>query len=161
MAIYLKVSSLNGNVTTQDYKNWINIHDLDFSGVSRNSHIRLGNVTGRNNNSPHFGEITVVKSVDSSSNAFLDAVTSNHTFSELEFHRVSDSANSTTYGKIILNDVIVTHYSNKQNQSSQRPQELVRFAYTKIQQTVIPIDENNNIGSPDTTGYNIETAEKM
>jgi type VI secretion system Hcp family effector len=161
MSIYLHIQGLQGNVSTQDYKNWINIHDLDFAGVTRPSNITWGETTGRNHNIPRLGEITVIKDTDTVSNTLLQAIIDAKVFPKFEFHRVTEGSPNTVYGKIILSNVIVTHYSNKQHSNSTRPQDLIRLSYTQLQQTVIPISHDNRSRSPHTTGIDIEKAQKM
>jgi type VI secretion system secreted protein Hcp len=162
MAIYLKIPSTSGNVTTEGFKNWIEVSDIEFSGVSAPVNMQIGNSINRNSSRPKFGEVTIIKNQDQSSNVLFDAVHSGQSFDQVEFNYTSTGSQSVVYGKLILTNAMVTHYSDSHHGDAQgTPQEIVRFAYTKMQRTVVPRDATNKPGSPNSAGYDLEKATKI
>ena len=65
MAIYMKFGDVNGDVTTEGYKNWIELNSFQF-GVSRAVSSGAGGAT-RESSAPSISEIVVTKLFDSSS----------------------------------------------------------------------------------------------
>ncbi len=65
MAIYMKFGSINGNTTTEGFKNWIELHSFQF-GVSRSVSSGAGGAT-RESSAPSISEIVVTKLNDLSS----------------------------------------------------------------------------------------------
>ncbi len=162
MAIYLKIPGTNGNVTTEGFKNWIEVADVEFNGVTAPVKMQIGNTIDHNSSRPKFGEVTIIKHQDQSSNVLFDAVHSGKSFDQVEFNYVSTGSESAVYSKLILSNVMVTHYADRHHHEAQgTPQELVRFAYTKMQRTVVPRDAANKLGSPNSTGYDLEKATKL
>jgi type VI secretion system Hcp family effector len=162
MAIYLKIPDVSGSVTTQGYTGWTEVDDLEFAGVDAPAKMQVGQATDRNSNRPTFGQITILKQQDKTSMALFEAVHSGENFNELEFNYVSSGSSPTTYGKLILKDAMVTHYSDRHNgEAKGMPRELVRFAYNQIQRTFTPRNSDNKLGSPLSTGYDIEKAAKL
>ena len=162
MAIYLNIPSTSGNVTTDGFKNWIEVSDIEFSGVSAPVKMHIGNSIDRNSSRPTFGEVTIIKNHDQSSNVLFDAAHSGRSFDQIEFNYASTGSESVVYSKLILSNAMVTHYADRHNHEAQgTPQEIVRFAYTKMQRTLTPRDASNKLGSPNSTGYDLEKATKI
>jgi hypothetical protein len=61
MAIYLNIPTASGNVTTDGFKNWIEVSDIEFSGVSAPVKMHIGNSIDRNSSRATFGEVTIIK----------------------------------------------------------------------------------------------------
>ena len=161
MAIYLKIPNVNGDVSTQNFKQWIAVNDIEFSGINKPITLRVGETMDRNTSFPTFSHITFLKHFDTSSTALFQAAHTSETFDKVEFNFVSSGNNPTVYGKLILHNVVVTHYGNKHSAEAVRPKELITLAYTQIEQTFIPHDNNNKTGSPLITGYDLEKAKKL
>lgn len=162
MAIYLKVPNVSGNVTTKGFSGWTEVDDLEFAGVDAPAKMQVGQGVDRNVSRPTFGQVTILKQQDQSSIAFFDAAHSGENFSELEFDYVSSGSTPVTYGKLILKDAMVTHYSDRHNSEAKgTPRELIRFAYSQMQRTFTPRTSDNKLGSPSSTGYDIAKASKL
>jgi type VI protein secretion system component Hcp len=161
MAIYLKVPDVKGNVSTTKFENWIEIHDVEFGGITNPVSMRVGSVTDRNASAPRFGQVTLLKSTDQSSTDFFEAAHDGTVFKEMEFNYVSSGSEPTVYGKLTLTDAMVTYFADKHHEAADKPLELIRLAYTQIKKTVIPRDSKNKLGSPLITGYDIEKASKL
>ncbi len=161
MAIYCKIPNVSGDVSTTNFKNWIQIDDIEFAGASKSAEMKVGKSIDRNIGFPKFSQVTVIKTMDSSSNALFQALHDNRVFNYIEFNYVSSGNTPSIYGKLILHHVMVTHFGDKHNSEAQRPRELIRLAYTQMQRTVIPHDNTGKAGSADIAGYDLEAAKKM
>jgi type VI secretion system Hcp family effector len=162
MAIYLKIPNVTGNVTTKNYNGWTEVDDLEFAGVEAHARMQVGQAIDRNASRPTFGQVTILKQQDKTSNTLFEAVHSGESIDELEFNYVSAGSTPITYGKLILKDVMVTHFSERHNsEAKSTPRELVRFAYNQIQRTFMPRTSDNKLSSASTTGYDIEKATKL
>ena len=161
MAIYLKASTLTGNVTTEGFQNWVEIYDLDGPTVSAPVQMKTGQASDRQGGTPNFEQISFLKPQDGSSTDFFNAVHSGRVFPSMEIDFVTTGTTPVIYAKLVLSKVAVTHYSQRHKGSAGKPQEIIRLAYTQVEHTVIPRDASNNLGSPETTGYDIEKASKL
>jgi len=70
MAIYIEYEGIKGNVTAAGYKNHIEVSSLAF-GVLRGISMEPGNVSNRETACPSLSQITVKKTVDSSTVSFF------------------------------------------------------------------------------------------
>jgi type VI protein secretion system component Hcp len=162
MAIYLKVPSVTGGVTTQGFKGWIEVDDLDGPSVSSHVKMKTGSAVNRYSSTPQFEHITFIKVQDGSSNDFFAATHNGTVFSTVEFNYVSTGTAPVVYSKLVLYNAMITSYSERHSGSSTgQPQELITLAFTKMEKTFIPRDGANQSGSPSTTGYDIENAKRL
>ena len=161
MAIYLKISNVKGNITVAQFKDAIEIFDLEFSGFSKNFRMRIGDTIDRNTGSLLVGQITFLKAQDNSTTDFFQAAHNGLVFKTVEFNYITEGKEPTIYGKLILNNAIVTSFSEKHSQTLHRPIERISLAYTQIQKNIIPIDSSGKAGSQSTTGYDLEKAQAM
>jgi type VI secretion system Hcp family effector len=158
MAIFLKIDGVKGNVSIPQFKDWIQINELEFGGIHTPSTIKVGQAMDRNTSYPTFGKISFTKHMDASSNAFFEAAHSGEVFKTLEFNYVSTGNKPQVYGKVILNDVMVNSFADKHSDDLNRPLELIRVTYNKIERSVMPADEKNSLQAPMRSGYDIEQA---
>ena len=74
MAIYMKYGSIKGPVTTDGFKDWIELNSFQW-GAGRAIGSATGHSNSREHSSPSFSEVTVRKRTDlSSPELFLEAV---------------------------------------------------------------------------------------
>ena len=158
MAIFLKIDGVKGNVSVSEFKDWININELEFGGVSNSSSIVVGQAIDRNSSRPNFGKISFTKHMDASTTTFFEAAHSGEVFKKMEFDYVSAGKSPKVYGTIILSDAMVSYFADKHTDSLNRPLEIIRVTYNKIERTVTPHDEKNTPLPSMRTGYDIEKA---
>lgn len=162
MAIYMKLDSITGNVTTEGYSDWIDCIDLNFAGISSHIQQHIGNDMDRVVNHPHFGDVSIVKFIDRSSIALFEHAHSRKAFKQLEIHSVNTSDPIFTFSKLLLKDAIIRHYSEfSSNHLSAKPRERIVFSYTAIEKTYIPKNPDNSPGSPIISGYDLSQGEAM
>ena len=65
VSVYLKVPLIDGEVTTEGFRGWIELNSLQY-GVSRNVSSGAGGNT-RESSAPNIGEIVVTKHFDKAS----------------------------------------------------------------------------------------------
>lgn len=161
MSIYLKLDDCKGNVTDKGYEGWITVYDLNFAGINSQVIMQVGKVVERNNSQPQFGQVAIIKATDNSSNQLFSAVHSGQVFKSAEFHIVKGGNNNTVSTKLLLSDVMVTHFSDDFNAESATGEELVRLAYTKMERTYIALNAKNKPSSPLISGYDLAKAQAL
>jgi type VI secretion system secreted protein Hcp len=152
MALYMKYGSVKGAVTTDGYKDWIELNSFQW-GASRHIGTAARGSTTREHSEPNLSEITVTKLQDvSSPKLFLDAVAGKMD------NKVTISFTTTTKGKVEkfltfeLENVGLSHYSL--SSGGEAPMESLSLNFTKISKTFTGHDPGIS-GSPETVGYDL------
>jgi type VI secretion system secreted protein Hcp len=152
MAIYLKYASIKGPVTTEGFKDWIEVQSFQW-GVSRSIGTAARNSTSREHAEPVIAEITLTKQSDiSSPKLFLDSVAG-----KLD-SKVTIKFTTTTKGKVDtfstydLEGAGIAHYHL--SSGGDMPTESLSLNFTKISYTFIGMDPAIS-GSPETVGYDL------
>jgi type VI secretion system Hcp family effector len=157
----MRLDGISGSSNVHGYENWIKLESVDFCGVNVHITSTPGRQTSRLCGQPSFGEFAILKIADASSVGLFEAVHSGKVLQEVEIDYVNSNNPPAAYIKYVLNNVIVTHYSNQDNGAGQLPIERIRLNYEKIQKTFIPKLANNSAGSPIVTGFDLSTMKKM
>ena len=152
MAIYMKFGDMKGSVTTEGFKQWIELSSFQW-GAQRAIGTAARGSTSREHSEPTISEITVTKLMDiASTKLFLDSVGG-----KLD-SKVDIKFTTTTKGKVEtflaykLEDTGVSNYSV--SSSGDMPTELLSLNFTKITETFTGHDPGIG-GSPETVGYNL------
>ena len=152
MAIYMKYASIKGPVTTDGFKDWIELHSFQW-GAGRAIGSALGTDVSRESSNPSLSEVTVTKATDvSSPKLFLDSVAG-----KLD-SKVTIKFTTTTKGKVEtfltyeLENTGLSHYS--MSSGGEAPMESLSLNYTKITETFTGHDPGIS-GSPETVGYDL------
>ena len=152
MALYMKYGSVKGAVTTDGYKDSIELNSFQW-GASRHIGTAARGSTTREHSEPNLSEITVTKLQDvSSPKLFLDAVAGKMD------NKVTISFTTTTKGKVEkfltfeLENVGLSHYSL--SSGGEAPMESLSLNFTKISKTFTGHDPGIS-GSPETVGYDL------
>jgi type VI secretion system secreted protein Hcp len=152
MALYMKYGSIKGPVTTDGFKDWIELNSFQW-GASRSIGTAARGSTTREHSEPSLSEITVTKLTDvASPKLFLDAVAG-----KLD-NKVTIKFTTTTKGKVEtfltydLENTGLSHYS--MSSGGQDPMESLSLNYTKISETFTGHDPGIS-GSPETVGYDL------
>ncbi|MFH5926830.1 Hcp family type VI secretion system effector [Roseomonas xinghualingensis] len=142
MAIYMKFGKIDGQVTTEGYKNWIELHSFQL-GVGRGVTSGAGG-QARESSNPNISEISVTKTFDvSSSGLFEDSVAGTfNTKVEIKFTSTTKSKVD-TFLAYELTDCGVSSYSV--SSSGDNPVESLSLNFTKIMVSPSPLD---NAGTP-------------
>ena len=161
MSIYLVSNVAKGNVSVANFKEAIEVFDIEFSGINRGVAMRVGDTMDRYAGSLSFGQVTFSKEQDKSTVDLFQAAHKGTVFDKLEFNYVTEGNNPTTYGKVTLHNAVITSFTEKHTSDSHRPIERIRLAYTQIQRNVIPVDSTGRTGSQKASGYDLEKAQAM
>jgi type VI secretion system secreted protein Hcp len=152
MALYMKYGDIKGAVTTDGFKDWIELNSFQW-GASRHIGTAARGATTREHSEPSLSEITVTKLTDvASPKLFLDSVAG-----KLD-SKVTIKFTTTTKGKVEtfltyeLENTGLSHYS--MSSGGEAPMESLALNYTKITETFTGHDPGIS-GSPETVGYDL------
>jgi type VI secretion system secreted protein Hcp len=152
MAIYMKYGSIKGPVTTDGFKDWIELHSFQW-GVGRGIGTAARGSTSREHSEPSLSEVTVTKLTDvASPKLFLESVAG-----KLDT-KVTIKFTTTTKGKVEtfltyeLTDTGISGYSL--SSGGDMPNESLSLNFTKITKTFSGLNPDI-AGSPETVGYDL------
>lgn len=152
MAIYMKFGAINGNTTTEGFKNWIELDSFTF-GVSRGVSSGAGGAT-RESSAPSISEIVVTKHFDTSSaKLYQDSVAG--TFdTKVEIKMTTTTKNKVeTFLTYELKDCGVSSYSL--SSGGDNPIESLSLNFTNIMVTPTPLDISGQIKKGDVVSYDL------
>jgi type VI secretion system secreted protein Hcp len=152
MALYMKYGSVKGAVTTDGFKDWIELNSFQW-GVGRAIGTAARGAASREHSEPNLSEVHVTKRGDvSTPKLFLDSVAG-----KLD-SKVTIKFTTTTKGKVEtfltyeLENTGISGYSV--NSSGDMPIESLTLNFTKITKTFTAHDPSIG-GSPETVGYDL------
>ncbi len=152
MAIYMKYGNIKGSVTTEGFKDWIELNSFQW-GVGRSIGTAARGALSREHSEPSLSEVTVTKLTDvASPKLFLDAVAG-----KLD-NKVTIKFTTTTKGKVEtfltyeLENTGLSHYSL--SSGGDMPMESLSLNFTKITETFTGMQPGIT-GSPETVGYDL------
>jgi len=152
MALYMKYGSIKGAVTTDGFKDWIELHSFQW-GVGRAIGSAARGATSREHSEPSLSEVTVTKLSDvATPKLFLDAVAG-----KLD-NKVTIKFTTTTKGKVEtfltyeLENTGLSGYSL--SSGGDMPTESLSLNFTKITETFVGTDPGTG-GTPDTVGFDL------
>jgi type VI secretion system secreted protein Hcp len=155
MAIYLKYEGIDGEVTHDDHKKWIEVQSLQW-GVGRGISTSSGSTANREASQPSISEVVITKMLDdSSSKLFTESVTGADG-KKVEIHLVSTGSPGQTYVEYTLSESLISGYSL--STGGDRPSESISINFTKIEFKHTPHDKDNKAGTPVTVSYDLSTA---
>lgn len=155
MAIYMKIEGIDGDVTHQEHKNWLDISSLQW-GVGRGISTPVGSAKNREASEPSISEVVVTKLMDASSVKLFTEACTGQKGKKVQIHLVSTGNPGKTYMEYTLENALVSGYSVSTN--GDRPSESISFNFTKIETKYTPSGEGNDTGSPVTASYDLATA---
>ena len=152
MALYMKYGNIKGAVTTDGFKDWIELNSFQW-GVGRHIGTAARGSTSREHSEPNLSEVTVTKLGDvSTPKLFLDAVAG-----KLD-NKVTIKFTTTTKGKVEtfltyeMEKTGLSHYSL--SSSGDMPLESMSLNFIKIIEKFSGMDPGVS-GSPETVGYDL------
>ena len=158
MPIYVKYGAIDGDVTEQGHKKWIEVNSFQW-GVGRGISSPTGGSEDRESSAPSISEIVVTKPTDVASVKLLDeALHGSGTDVTIDFMKTDKGALS-VYLEYTLTNVMVSGYSL--SSGGDRPQESLSFNFTKVLFKDVTLGaDNKNIGSA-TVGYDLGLAKVL
>lgn len=152
MAIYMKYGSINGAVTTDGFKDWIELGSFQW-GVGRGIGSAARGAQNREGSEPSLSEIIVTKMMDiASNNLFLDAVAGTMN-AKVEIKFTTTTKNKVeTFLTYELTDTGLSGYSL--SSGGDNPSESLSLNFTKVSITRSAIGPDGK-PKPDTVGYDL------
>lgn len=155
MAIYVKYDGIEGDVTHESHKNWIDVSSLQF-GVGRAISTPSGRAANRESSEPSISEITMTRELDKSSpKLFIEAVTGK-VGRKVQIDFVSTGSPGNIYLTYTLTDTMVSGYSVSAN-GNDRPTESISLNFAKIEMKYTPHDANHKAQAPIAAFYDLAT----
>lgn len=152
MAIYMKFGAVNGNVTTEGFKNWIELHSFQF-GVGRGVSSGAGGAT-RESSAPSISEIVVTKTFDSSSAKLYQDSVAGAFDTKVEIKMTTTTKNKVeTFLTYELKDCGISGYSL--SSGGDNPTESLSLNFTHIMMTPTPLDISGQIKKGDIVSYDL------
>lgn len=152
MAIYMKFGSFKGAVTTEGYKDWIELDSFQW-GVGRGIASAAHSAESRESSEPSISEIVVTKRMDKSSpSLFTDAV-AGQLNSKVDIKFTTTTKNQVTeFLTYELTNTGLSGYSV--SSGGDMPVESLSLNFTKIAYTFKGTDPAVS-GDPQTVGYDL------
>jgi type VI secretion system secreted protein Hcp len=150
--IYMKFGSIPGDVTTDGYKDWIELNSFQY-GVGRSVSSGAGGNT-RESSAPNISEIVVTKHFDkASAKLYQDSVAG--TFdTKVEIKMNTTTKNKTeTFLAFELTDCGVSSYSL--SSGGENPMESLSLNFLKVMVTPTPLDKSGQIKKGDVVSYDL------
>jgi len=157
MAIYMKIPNVTGNVTSQNYKGWIDVSSMHFE-VKRNMVFRPNCQNNRTLGEAYYSPLELVKPRDASSNFIMDAISQAKNIPKIEIHCCTTGSTITPYEKYELTNVMFQSQQSFDDNGGM-PSERIVMHYTKINRTFISRNEKNQFQSPQSSGFDLEILE--
>jgi type VI secretion system secreted protein Hcp len=152
VAIYMDFDGVKGDVTTADYKGWIELNSFQF-GVSRAVSSGAGGAT-RESSAPSISEIVVSKYLDSSSPKLYQDSLAGAFDTKVTIKMTSTTKNKVeTFLTYELTDCGVSSYS--QSSGGDAPVESLSLNFTKIMMTPTPLDKSGQVKKGDVVTYDL------
>ena len=153
MAIYMKYGSLDGAVTTEGFKNWMELSSFQW-GVGRSLGTGARGSLSREHSEPTISEITITKVTDKSSpKIFLEAVAGKLDTKVTIKFTTTVKNQIETFLTYEMENTGPSHYSL--GSGGDMPTETVSLNFTKIKMTFKPMEAGLS-GQSDTVGYDLE-----
>ncbi len=152
MAIYLKYGDIKGAVTTQGFKDWIELDSFQW-GVGRSISSATRGHSMRESSEPSISEITVTKRTDvSTPKLFLESVAGKMSTKVTIALTTTHKGDVAEYLKYELTDTGIRGYSL--HTGGDMPTESLSLNFTKVSMTFKNLDPTIS-GNPETVGYDL------
>jgi len=150
--IYMKFGSIDGDVTTDGYKNWIELNSFQY-GVSRAVSSGAGGNT-RESSAPNISEIVVTKYFDKASAKLYQDSVAGAFDTKVQIKMNTTTKNKTeTFLTFDLSDCGVSSYSL--STGGDNPSESLSLNFLKIMVTPTPLDKSGQIKKGDVVSYDL------
>ena len=152
MPIYMKFGSIPGDVTTEGYKDWIELNSFQY-GVGRSVSSGAGGNT-RESSAPNISEIVVTKHFDkASAKLYQDSVAGTFdTKVEIKMNTTTKTKTE-TFLTFELTDCGVSSYSL--SSGGENPMESLSLNFLKVMVTPTPLDKSGQIKKGDVVSYDL------
>ncbi|MHB1304692.1 MAG: Hcp family type VI secretion system effector [Acidiphilium sp.] len=156
MAIYMKYASINGDVTTEGFKDYIELHSMQW-GVGRGVSMQSGSGAGRESSLPSLSEVTITKDYDVSSPDLLkEALKGEAKDVDIAFTRTNKAGSGVDkYLEIKMKDVIMSGLS--MSSGGEMPSESLSLNYSSISFVSVPMKDDGSQGTQSVVNFDLKT----
>lgn len=156
MPIYMQVEGIQGSVTENGHKSWIEIDTFHFGcgrGISNRS---PGHISDREASTVSISEISISKEMDETSpSLFALACVGTGKTVKIDCSRTGDKPQ--IFASYELSNVLVSAYSVDAGGGSV-PREKISLNFEKIQFEYFPVSPDGTLGSPSIATYDLSAA---
>ncbi len=156
MAVYMKYAAINGDVTTESYTQWIELHSVQW-GVGRGIAMQSGSGEGRESSLPSLSEVTITKDYDISSPDLLkEALSGAAKDVDIAFVRTNSAGSgSDKYLEIKMKDVIMSGLS--MSSGGDKPTESISLNYSSVSFVSVPMKDDGSSGTQSVVNFDLKT----
>jgi type VI secretion system secreted protein Hcp len=157
---FLKIDGIPGESTDAKHKDWIEILQYKHSITQP---VSVASATGgRTAERVNMGDFRISKVLDKSTPLLALAVCDGRHISKIEVELCEAGGNKHSYMKYTMENVIISSVTPGGGKGSDtKPLEEVAFNFGKINWDYTPMDASGNPGSPQRSGWNLETNVKV
>ena len=152
MPIYIKYGDIKGDVTAEGHKGsdgWVEVNSFQW-GVGRGISSPTGGSSDREASAPSVSEITVTKTMDSTSPKLLqEALQGQGTTVKIFFVDILKNGTTRLYAEYDLSNVLISGYSD--SSGGDRPTESLSLNFTKVQYTFYTQNPDGSTTASSTT----------
>ncbi len=162
MAIYMNFNALaiKGNVTAEGYKDWIKVDSLQF-GVGRGISMEAGSVANREASRPSISEVSISKSMDTSSAQLMKEGVTGAAGTEVIIDIVkTGSEKLDKFCSYTLQNVLVSGYSVSSGGEG-APQESISLSFTEVMYEYVTGGIDNADAATMKVGYDLVNAKPL
>ena len=156
MPIYLQLDGIQGDATHESHKQWTDIKSLQW-GINRQMNTLAGSSANREGSEPEVGEVTLIKTSDSSSPKLMTEAASGNSGKTAKIHLVTSGSPGDTYLEFTLTNVLVSGYTLAT--TGDRPEETIVLNFTKVEMKYTPYDASHQAQSPVIASYDLATTQ--
>ena len=142
MAIYVKIDGINGDATHLEHKKWLDVDSLQW-GVGRGISTKTGSSFNREASEPSVSEVTVTKTMDSSSSQLFQEACAGAAGKAVTIDLVTTGNPGDIYMQYKLHNALVSGYSV--SSGGERPSESLSLNFTKIEMVYKTFDDKHNV----------------
>lgn len=156
MAIYMKYGTIKGDVTTEGFKDYIEVNSFQW-GVGRGIAMQSGSGEGRESSLPSLSEVTISKEYDIASPDLLkEALSGNVKDVTFVFTRTgTGGSGAQEYLKLELKDTIMSGLSL--SSGGDKPSESISLNYSQVSFTSKPMKDDGTPGTQSVVSFNLMT----
>jgi type VI secretion system secreted protein Hcp len=156
MAVYMKYAAINGDVTTNGFKEYIELTGVQW-GVGRGVAMQSGSGEGRESTLPSLSEVTITKDYDTSSPDLLkEALSGAAKDVDIVFVRTNQAGSgSDKYLEVKMKDVIMSGLN--MSSSGGKPSESIYLNYSSISFVSVPMKDDGSQGTQSVVNFDLRT----
>jgi type VI secretion system secreted protein Hcp len=160
VAIYMKYGSIQGSVTTDGYKNWVELNSFQW-GVGRSVNSPAKGDDTREGSEPSVSEIVVTKRMDKASpQIWQDSVAGDFSNMVTIVMTTTTKDKVETFLSYTLTDTGLSGYSTSCAGGNDPPGESLSLNFSKVQWSYTPMGSKTT-GTPETVGWDLTAQKKM